>query len=471
MIRVILYNFLAWFLLFLVVPPFVQAEDLSLNSYLNQVLKNSEELRAIELDIQSLRMEIEARDLELSPLLAVELLKFWDNRPSLSSNRQTSGKSAEVVLTKPLATGTNLNLSSYLETADYVTSDEQNLLNWQVGISQSLWQNSFGRQTRLRRQRDQNELKSRLLTLLQDQQERLVEFELLYWDIAYRQQEVKIRKENLERSQKILAWIQERFDRSAAEHVDLLQGQTLVASRELQFQLASETFRSLLARLKEKVLFESEINPVADDLHKERDLFALPATAEFAPSTPVLIETLQTQAQADFLKAKYEFESDQLRPELEVGYSYGRQGLSTSFAAARNQAFSGGRDYHQIGFVFSMPLDLFLIRKSRLAKQTAAEAEQMRSVKFVRHSVVQWEDIEQTVSEQKKRLETARMLAKLQKEKSQEERTRYEKGRTTAFQAISFEQDAAESELLVVQLLNQLRQTEARARVYIQKGI
>lgn len=470
-LRIISCNLLIYSLFLLLSLPLAQGESLSLDSYFIHALKDSEEIRAIELDIQSLRLEIEARDLELSPTLDVGLLRFWDNQPSLSSNRQTSGKSAEMILKKPLASGTNLSLSSYLETADYLTTtDEQNLLNWQLGISQSLWRNGFGRQTTLRRQRDQHELKSRFLTLLLDRQEFLIEFEELYWNIAYAQQEVKIREENLERSRRILTWIKDRVDRSAAEHVDLLQGQTLVSSRELQLQLASETLQSFQAQLREKLFLESDFNPVFDELNMERDIFSLPAQADFAPSTPVLIETLQSQAEADFLKAKSELETDQLKPDLEVGYSYGRQGLSTSFSSARDQAFSSKNDYHQVGIIFSMPLDFSLIRKSRLAGETAARAEEMRSEKFVRQSEVQWEDIERKLGEQKQRLETARMLAQLQKEKSREENSRFEKGRTTVFQAITFEQEAAESELLVLQLLNQLRLTEARARLYIQKG-
>jgi hypothetical protein len=108
-----------------------QSKSLSLEVFLKEVLTSSQELKAIELDIQSLRLEIKARDIELSPTFDVNLLRFWDDRPSLSSNRQSSGKSVELAMNKPLVSGTEFNLSSYLETAQYTTTDEQNLLNWQ----------------------------------------------------------------------------------------------------------------------------------------------------------------------------------------------------------------------------------------------------------------------------------------------------------------------------------------------------
>lgn len=459
---------LALFLFFIQAPLLAQSETLSLNDYLHRVSETSEEVRAVDLDIQSLRWEIEARDLELSPTVSAEYLRFWDSRPSSSSSRQTEGHSTEVILHKPLPTGTNLNLSSYLESAEYLNNtDEQNLLSWQFGVSQSLWQNSFGRQTSLRRQRDREELKSRLLTFLLERQELLMEFEQLYWDIAYTQQELKIREENLDRSRRILSWIEERVGRSAAESVDLLQGQTLVSSRELQLQLSADNLKTLEARLQGK-LSDSEFTPTLDDLKANRDIMTLPASIDFAPSTPVLIDTLQAQAEANFLKATADLESDRLKPVIDIGYSYGQQGFSTSYSTARDQAFSRKNDYHQVGVVFSMPLDFFLVSKSRRAGKAAAEAQNMRAAKFQRQSPIAWEDLERTVEEKKKRVETARKLADLQMKKSEEERSRYEKGRTTVFQAITFEQEAAEGELLVVQLLNQLRQTEAQARIFVQ---
>lgn len=463
---------LLFFLFCLQTPSLLQAGGTPLDSYLEEAFKSSEEIKAIELDILSLQSEIGARELELSPAIAVKVIRFWDNRPSLSSSRQSAGFLTEVELSKPLSTGTTFNLLSGIETAEYhpTPEEEQDLLNWRLGVTQSLWQNSFGRQTALRRQRDQEEIRSRLLALILERQEIVVEFELLYWDIAYAQQEVKIREENLERSRLILSWIRKRIERYAAEQVDLLQGQALVSSRELQLQLASDNLRTLQARLNEKVPLKSEFVPHYEELKTDRKLLSLPADIDFAPSIPVLIETLKAQAEADFLEMKSELESDQLKPILEIGYAYGQQGLSTSFSTAGRDAFSTNNNYHEMGVVFTTPLDFSLIRKSRQATQAAAQAQTMRSVMSRRQSGIQWEDLERTIREQRQRVETARTLADFQHEKSREERIRYEKGRTTAFQAISFEQEAAESELLVLQLQAQLRRTEARARVYIQKG-
>lgn len=446
------------------------ANDSSLNSYLENVINHSPEIKALDLDIESLRFEIAARDLELSATFGVGLTRFWDDRPSLSSNYQNEGQSAEFTLAKPFASGTSLNLSSALETAEYrATPSEQNLINWQLGIAQSLWQNSFGRQTSLRRKRDQNELQSRLLTLLAQRQKTIIDFELLYWDLAYAQKELQIRQDNLDRSQKIFTWIEDRFKRYAAERVDYLQAQALLTSRDLQLQVASDTLKTLNARLKEKLLPDMTLTTNVEELKQDRDVLNLPVKLDFAPVDPILIATLQSQAQAEYLTMKSKLEADQLKPILEVGYSYGQQGLNTSYSTARKEAFSADNDYHQVGITFLMPLDFSLLKKSRLATEYAAKAQASRTDQLKRQSEVSWEDLQRTIAEQKQRVKTALSLAALQTEKSQEERGRYEKGKSTVFQAITFEQDAAESELLALQLISQLRRTEAQARNYTLK--
>lgn len=444
------------------------AETFSIEDFLKKAAEYSEDLKAADLDIQSLTLEIQARDLELTPTIKTELTKFWDDRPSSSSNPEREGSGIEVTLNKPFATGTALSLVSDVERTEYDSrTDEDNLVNWQLSVTQSLWQNRFGRQTSLRRHRDNYEYQSRMLKILLNRQSTLIELENLYWDIAYAHEELRIRKENLERSQKILSWIQERYDRSAAEHVDLLQAQTLVSSRELQLQSSEDTLKTLLSRLGEKLDLNTEFFPVTEDLKQDRDINSLTAQTDFAPAAPALIETLQEQADADLFKAESDLAIDKIKPVLEAGYTYGQQGLNTSFASARDNAFSKDDNYHEFGVVFSMPLDLPLIIKSNEASRLKTKAQEARSKRSKRQSNLQWADLERMIIEQKKRVQTAQTIAKLQNDKSQEERARYEKGKTTTFQVITFEQDAAESELLVWQLTKQLRQTEAQARSYI----
>lgn len=458
------------FLFFLIVlPSLVRAEDMPLQAYLDHALASSEDIHAANLDIESLKLEIEARDLELTASIGVELNRFWDDRPSNSSNVTQEGQTADLVILKTLPTGTTLSIDSGLEVSSLRSNpdDEFNIVNWQGGITQSLWQNSFGAQTRLRRQRDRYEMQSRFLTLLQERQTFLIEFENFYWNLAFAQEEVTIRRENLERSKRILAWIEDRVNRFVAQRSDLLQAQALLTNRQLQLQLAEDNLKTLRSQLFERLELPAEFNVATDELKKERTLDTLLIPSELAGKAPVLIDSLQEVAEADYLDYEYKLQSDRLKPILDVGYSYGKRGLNSSLRRAGTQAFDGGNEYHQVGVLFSVPLDFHLKNKSRRSFQLKAEAQKIRSQRAKRQSKLKWEDLERTIVEQRQRVTTATELAKYNKEKSEEERRLYEQGRSTAFQAISFEQEAAESELLVIELMAQLKRSEALARGYL----
>jgi outer membrane protein len=463
-------KFFVGFSLLISVMGTLRAQELSLSAYLDQALTQSEDIRAIEMEVQSLRAEIDARDLELSPTLELELNRFWDRRPSFGSNTQISGEGADLTLSKPFATGTEISLLSGLEASRYQSAalGDQNLFNWEVGVSQSLWQNSFGRQTRLRRKRDQSELRTRFLSLMTERQRLLIEYEWLYWDLAYAQEEVRIREENLGRSRRILTWIQNRLRRAAAERIDSLQAEALVTSRDLQLQVARDNLKRIEASLAERFSGISELKPQQTDFHQERALSSLLIPLEFSPSTPILLDALRARAETDYSRYLSQWEKDRLKPVLEVGYAYGQLGLDASRSQARREAFNNSNRYQEVGVVLATPLNFPLISQSRRAFEIRAEAQGLRAERLTRGSEIQWTDLERNVREQKVRVDTALKLSKLQRDKSNEERTRYERGRTTAFQAITFEQEAAESELLVLQLLAQLRRTEAQARAYTQ---
>ncbi len=450
----------------------LHANNLSLEEYLARVGNLSEDLRAIDKDIQSLRAEIDARDLELTATIDVEVNRFWDDRPTLSANPQDEGRRANVVLAKPLATGTRLSLLGGGDIQNYRAAPniDQNEMNWELGVSQSLWNNSFGRQTSLRRRRDRDELHTRFLDLTFQRQQIIIDFETLFWDLSYAQQEVKIRNENLVRSRRISSYIKDRVSRSAAERTDMLQAQSLVSGRELQLQAAEDNLRTLQARLHELVNWEGDLLPLEEDIRRDRALLSLPVQANFAPPAPMLIEALRAESDAAYLESLAKYEKDQLKPVLELGYVYGQRGLDTSFSTARSEAGDHDNNFHQVGLLFTAPLDFSLISQARRATEARAEAQSFRSNRSNRQSHVQWADLERTTLEQKERVKTAVEFEKFQQSKSAEERSRYQKGRTTAFQAITFELEAAESELLVYQLLAQLRRTEARARAYIRSS-
>src|SRR5690606_24022338 len=113
----------------------------------------------------------------------------------------------ETDLVKSFSTGTNLTVGTSYELANVASVGNRHLANWEVGLSQSLWRNFFGRAVRLRRQADEAELQSRRLALLLERQQFLSDLENRFWDLAVAVREREIREANLKRSQELEKWI------------------------------------------------------------------------------------------------------------------------------------------------------------------------------------------------------------------------------------------------------------------------
>lgn len=467
---------LFWSLLaLLLVPPTVSAQNtgkegppvLSLEQVLEKALANSADLRAVDLEIEATEAEIRARDLALSANLQLEASQLRDRRDSTSAAPLATQELLGAKLTKPFTTGTDLTVRAGRDLQTFRGSPSSTEADWEVGLSQDLWRNAFGRGIRLRREADAAELRSKRFELLMKRQSLLQTIENLYWDLAETQNELRIANDNLRRSRQMAAWVQDRRRRAAAEAIDLLQADALVANRQLQLQtLENEqaTLRLRLHQLLPDAVTWGEWR--TDDKATQTD--RRPEALFFGQGSadPRRLDLLAAQAGALAARARAEQATDTSRPSLDLQLAYGRNGIDPDPATAVRETTSENQDHTRIGLVFSMDLDREGANALARAARLRAEAGDRQSARLAEDSRLAWTDLSREIASLRQRLETARKLANLQSQKALEERQRYERGRSTAFQAITFEVEAAEAQLQMIRLQTSLRKAEGRARLF-----
>ncbi len=447
---------------------------ISLQQILDMASRENETLKSIELQVQSLEAEIRGRDLELSSVLDLEASQIKDGRETFSPAVRDRSQLLNLNLSKTFSTGTELNFSTGYEILKLKGADQVDRysLGLMLQLEQNLWRNSFGRGTRLRQAADRYELEARRMSLAYEKQNYLYTIESVYWDLNVALQELEIRKRNLERSEKIASWVRARIQRSAAERTDSLQAQALVANRKLQLLTSND--RIEYAWLKVRQVLPSIVHPEqwsvqTEEMGKTRDIKSL-MYGKSEAGEPLSLQALSSQALSKAEKAKAERTADTLRPKLALIAGYGRNGIEGSGSAVVDEVQEKNQDYTKIGVVFSTELDWKLKRDQRRAAELAAESQKLRSEKLTVDSRIDWLDITRELAKLSEMLKVAEEVARLQSQKAIEERKRYEQGRSTAFQAISFEVEAAEAELQVVQMLAKLRKTEAKARLFSLSG-
>jgi len=439
-------------------------------SALQEVLSGPE-FRSTQSEIRSIELDYASRELVLQPVIEVEGKRFNENRELLNRNALTTRPridSLGFTLIKPFSTGTAIGIGPRYEYAltPVLTPGHRHTVDWNISLTQSLWKDAFGRSTTFRRSREEYQRKQELAQALLRQGQMLYDFEVLYWDWATALRESELQAKNVRRSREILRWVQDRFRRAAAESTDLLQARALLSRRELQVSALQFSLTQVGTRI-ERYVPNRQWQPDPKDLSVLRspeDL--LMDWKADALGKVVQIQYLQAQneALADEERAREARES--IRPELDLALTYGKNAIDTDSGSALRRSYAEEHEYSSIGVVFRSGLDLSSERKKVESARAAREASAQRREARQSENRVAWEQLKKELSDLQERIERANELVELQTRKANAERERYRVGRSTAFQAITFEQEAVEAEITLWQLYGLMRKTEARARLF-----
>lgn len=460
------------FILTFDLPRAFGGETLSLEDLLTLAGRNSETVQAVDKSIQSIESDISSRDLLLSPQINADLASTYDSRSTLSPSKRFHAQLLEVSLTKLFSTGTTLSFTGGHQITDLSTSDStaagtRNIGEWEVRLSQALWRGAFGRDTRLRHNSEEAELKSRTIGALTTRQNFFMNLESVYWDLALALKQEQIQKTTIQLSKTVEKWTRDRVNRFNAEPTDLLQAQALVSNRELSLIGIRNTIAALKNQLRELIpnfdpsAWTLNLNSLEDDRPLESLMLSSAGSNE-----PVRLDTLTSiysarQAEVDAARI-----DDSLRPKLDAYVSYGQNGSDERFGPAWNNAADPSFSSARVGVALSVDLDWRLKNDRRRAAELNAQSLTLQAQARKRSSEVGWSDLQRQVTELRAQVKEARRLADFQTCKADAERRRYRLGRTTVFQLITFEVDATEAELQVYRLLADLRKVESRARLF-----
>ncbi len=430
-----------------------------------EYLSTENQIRAIELDFAS-------RELVLQPVLEAEAKRVNENRQLLNPGTLTTRPRMDtfgLTVTKPFSTGTEIAVGPSYERAltPGLAGGRRDTFDWQVSITQSLWKDGFGRSTSLRRAREEAQRKQELAVALIRQGQLLYDFEVLYWDWALARRVFDLQEKNVKRGREIMRWVQDRFNRAAAESTDLLQARALFTQRELQVATQQSLLTQTGTRI-ERLVPNHAWRPDPLDLEVARSPEELLGT--WKPDSLSSVESLsylqaKNEAQAEEARALEAREA--IRPGLDLQMVYGKNAIPRDASDEFRRSFEEDHEYSSIGVVFRTGLDLGNERRkvesARASRDAAIQRREARSAE----NKVAWTQLKQELADLKTRVDRAHELVEIQSKKANAERERYRKGRSTAFQSITFELEAAEAEITLWTLYALMRKTEARARLFV----
>lgn len=453
---------------------FTYAKPLTLDSYLELVLKNNSKVQAGELQKKAAKLKSHQVDyLELSPMLIAGAAYSKDTQETNMPAQQGTSTLAKLYtlgLSKNFSTGTNITAKWGQTFTDIdgtlgFTIEPRWESAYKLEVSQSLWKNSFGHATRLRHQRESSQTKLALLKAESEIRGALIEAENAYWDFVMQTLDVSEKAETLKRVQKTRDWTAKRLQNGIADRADLLQVDSLLTKTKLaqldsknKLEVAKKSFLDALGVAKDHT-----IQPATDTLGKSKSLFN-------RTDNPKHVEVWAKDLIAKTGSIGSQEAIDMTKPDLSLTGAFGANDRDASLGSSASNAIATDNTVYLVGLKFGMSLDFGLKSDLNAAARAEALAAKILAEKAALDESNSWNELSRKHAELSATIELMEDLVKTLSAKLKREQERLEIGRTITANVVNFEQELADASLLLLQTKVAQRRIESLARLYLSQN-
>ena len=445
------------------------AQALTLDQYLEQARQKNSLFQAYEMAVQAADDKVDSAGLDLSPVLTTSYLKGVDKSlPSQISNERNISQYS-IGLAKKFITGTSIKLQGDL--ADYKNPgtafpgfDQYSTGALGVSVSQSLWKDFFGYGTRTKLQREKSAAQIERTAAELQRRAYLIQMEADFWDYIVASEDVRLKKANLERAEKLQKWTANRVSNGISDKADLMNIKALTSLRSVQYQNSVEDLKTAETKIRENLgLSADQATPTIDgQMTQERNYIKSLASSKNVLS----LEAEVARLEASTKKNVADEVTDQLRPDLSVFGTY----ATTSYNRDRSEAISKvtDSDYPKtsVGVQFSWVIETDAKSGARGASQKEALASQYKAERKVKDGVNAWNELLRKYQVAVSNVKTLEDVATFQRERSKAEQDKFLKGRTVTANVVTAETDAAEAEVNLLKAKSGLRKLEASSQLF-----
>lgn len=449
------------------------AETLNLDQYLAKVKQKHHQFLAISNDLQAAEYISESAYLDLSPMLTARAGYLDDKKPAVVGTQtllhnQTTDYS--LGLSKKFTTGTTLAVTASTYESELELAAPAEVKSGYAGlgftITQSLWKDGFGSNTRRKLQQSVLTQRSAVEGFNLQAKALLIQAENIFWDYIYQDQEVKSKKANLERAKKIEQWVKTRASNGIGDRSDTLGSQGLRANRELELITALDDLQGA----KQQVINVLEIkdgDPIPElvgqlELVREPSAF-IQGTEGKIVKLDAYLNVLDARAK----KLAADQAEDGLKPDLQLEGKYSTNALEPSMGESMGKISNTDIPTTSVALKLVWMLDGSAKNAVSSAARAAALTSELKMQRSLLESGSAWSEYTRKHQEFAKKVEQAAIVSKIQTERAAQERDKLSKGRSITQQVIQAEQDAADAELRLSKLKAEMRKFEAQAKMYV----
>ena len=438
---------------------------LTLSEYLGSVESKNEALKSAIASSEGSATRAVEGDLVTSPSIFGSYQERDDKsfQPALQASGVNTTNSL-LGIESTTSFGTNAKLYYSLGSFDIPS---RNLKYFQasptIEISQSLWRNAFGSETRAQMEAVTSGAKARGYAERFRAQTILLQAESTYWGLALARETVAVQRELLDRAERLYTFINRRARFGLQDKAELLQAQANLQARKLDLQTAIDGERAAMrafnsARGQDANIVEEKLEPLN---------LAMIERLKVPEGRTNRADVLAAEEQAKATLASSKLNRNKAKPTVELFGSYGLNGLDfASQSEAIDKSFTGDNPTLAYGLRFRASLDIGSISKLRSAYD---QEEYAATLAYQRKKFEQerdWDDLTQKFNESKERFKLYNELEESQRKKLDYERDRHARGRSTTQQILLYELDYQQALFGRIRTLADLMQLNAQLKLY-----
>lgn len=364
-----------------------------------------------------------------------------------------------VALKKKFSTGTSLSAEishgdNKIAFETFPSSEFKKTLAT-LSVSQNLWKNSFGKQTKARIESGrllEQATEAKTTDELLDWMEGLIG---IFYDSWLAQQRVRLSEENILRKKRLLNITNLQVRRGTSESPDLLQVKRTVSVAEIQKRDSIDALESIWKSLVLNLDFPVEwlnIDPLKipvkldNPVAKSTLYCADQSWLNRLKSTSA--KYLSVEKQKSALQSRVVAAKDAMKPQLDLSLSYSANGIDPdSRGTTVDETFSGENPAWSAGVKLTLPLDKFRERAN-----LQRELSTFRQLSYQASSVesdlkVEWLNACNNLSSWRKKLTRLKGDQKSQRKRSSLEERRFRLGRGNLLNVIQAGDEVANVEL------------------------
>lgn len=446
-----------------------QAPDaLTLKEYFSQVGGNNPAYKAAKIAYDGAKK----RNDQPSFLYLPELNAFYEDGMSKKPGTQpkfmgtqTAQTNYQIAITQntPIGLKGTISYGTLFRDIDgvdpnFVPIDRYYEVTPSIELSQSLWRNGFGSETRateaLYRAQQNLDLYGERLKL----EAVRIEAEKTYNHLFFAREAWEARRDSYDVSSKIFTWARGRAANELGDDSDMIQARAAQELRQLELLKAEDEVREASRAFNS--LRGVANDQVADDL--EAPMPAVPSKLDF--NSAILSDELRiADAQLKAAESQAKLDRERLTPTLDVYGKYSLNGLdpqsgtaSGTMTEANNDAWNGDHPAYMIGVRFRAGLLFWKTSVVKSGYGQEVEAAGLRLKRLYQEAERDQMNLIARLQNTQKRFDLSKKLQATQKEQLERERSRHRRGRTTLFQVLQYEQQYVASRLSVIQYQNEL---------------